>query len=48
MRYRDCNLASLKSDYVRQREAADWGMLRQVGYLLFLAAAITFYLGAML
>lgn len=48
MTYRDCNLDSIKSDHVRQRENADWGMLRQIGYLLFWAAAITFYLGAML
>lgn len=41
-------LNAIKSDYVRERENADWGMIRRVGYMLFWAAAITFYLGEML
>ncbi len=39
-------LQSIKSDYVRNREAADWGMIRRVGYMLFWAAAIVLYTGA--
>jgi len=47
MTYRKCNLDSIKSDYVRARNAADARMIRRCGYMLFWVAAIVLYAGAM-
>ena len=42
MTYRECDLSSIKSDYVRNREAAEWRMLKRNAWLLFWFVVIAY------